>query len=131
MPFKKRHIVSRDDHGCSPGIGSFQQLEDFSGALWVEVSRRFIRQKDLRVIDHGARDSDPLLLTTGELQGVMMTLVGQTHTLQEMHSFFQSIRGTMTENLKPEGYILFDRSTREKLEVLKYDANIPSQKWNG
>ena len=47
------------------------EFHDTCPGLRVEISRGFVAQEDIRVVDEGAGYSDPLLLAPGEFQGSM------------------------------------------------------------
>ena len=42
-----------------------EQADDLVPGVLVQVSRRFVGQQDLRLLDQGPGDSDPLLLAAG------------------------------------------------------------------
>src|SRR3989454_5212738 len=50
---------------------ALHQLHDLPGGLRIEVPRRLVREDDVRFVDEGSCDGDPLLLASGELRGFL------------------------------------------------------------
>ena len=55
--------MRRHHHGRSAGVDFFKNLENFFGVFRVQVSGRFVRQKQIRIVHHGTRNRYTLLFT--------------------------------------------------------------------
>ena len=61
-------VVSDHQHGLAQLlVGLLQQGEHGFRILGVEIAGGLVRQDDRRLVDQGARQRNPLLLTAGEL----------------------------------------------------------------
>ena len=58
----KALIVSDHADRCAASVQFFQQVHDSFAIAGIEISSRFVRQKNRRFASQGARDSDALLL---------------------------------------------------------------------
>lgn len=64
----------------------FQQINDFSGILGIQIAGRLVRQNDTGLIDQRPSNGHPLLLTAGKLRGQMSFALVQ---IQNANDFFQ------------------------------------------
>jgi hypothetical protein len=61
--------IVRHHHNGAPLLVKFaQQAQDDFFVDGVEVAGGLVGEHDLRIVDEGARDADPLLLASGELR---------------------------------------------------------------
>jgi hypothetical protein len=63
-------------------VQSLKGLHDLGASPAVEIAGGLIRQDQAGVIDQGARDGDPLLLSARELSGLMAAPIGEPDRLQ-------------------------------------------------
>src|SRR5689334_18388444 len=61
-----------------------EQLHDRLAIRRVEVTRRLVREQDQRIAGDGARYRDALLLTAGELCGIVLHAVAHAHPLESV-----------------------------------------------
>ena len=62
--------MGRHEQRCvAIAAGALQQLEHMVGRFDVEVAGRLVRQHELRLVNHGARNRDPLLLAARNVFG--------------------------------------------------------------
>src|SRR5881409_444446 len=80
------HLISNgavvgDDDECEPFllVQPFHEFHDLVRGFRVQVPRRLVREDDVRLIDEGAGDGDPLLLTAGKLRGLLRGFVIEAH----------------------------------------------------
>ena len=79
VPCRAR-IVSHHDHRLFEfPIQFFKYRQYFIGGLRIEVSRRFVGENLCWIRHDGARDGNPLFLSTGELPGIVCHAVAQSH----------------------------------------------------
>ena len=90
----------------------------------VEVTCRFIRQDELGVIDHGAGYGYALLLTTGELLGVVVAAVHDLHLVEDhFHALF-SFRAFYAEIDEGEFYVFEYGQFIDQVETLENETDI-------
>jgi len=71
--------MSHQDDGVSGLVKLGKEIHDVQACLAVQVAGGLIGQDQLRVGDQGARDGNPLLLTSRELTGVVVQPILQTN----------------------------------------------------
>ena len=80
-----------DDHqreaSLTPQV--FQQHQDLVAGALVEVAGGLVREQNLRPLDQGPRDRDPLLLAAGQLGGVCTGLLLEADALQQDEAPFR------------------------------------------
>src|ERR1700688_2342474 len=83
---RRMGIMRHHDHGLMKVfIQALQDFEYFRGRVAVEVSSRFVGEKQSRIAHNGPRYGDALLLSARELLGQMMDAVFQTYELERGH----------------------------------------------
>src|SRR5439155_23604764 len=101
-----------------------QQREDFLRRLRVEVSRRLVRQNQIRIGDDGAGDRHALLLAARQLARQVPEAVSETHQLQRrggvLHAFLFLERGELQRQLD----ILNRRQHRNQVKTLEDKADV-------
>ena len=87
--------IVRDHHNRLVKIlvQTFQDFEDFSGRMAIEVAGRFVSQQQSWIADDGTGDGDTLLLTTRKLLGKMVHSVFETNQFQGRHHMFATLLG--------------------------------------
>ena len=82
------------DHRDAPlPVQLLEDRHDLDAGARIQGSRRFVGQDQLRIVDQAARDGDALLLSAGELAGVMIGALRQTHDRQGLHRAFFRVAG--------------------------------------
>src|SRR5262245_12190361 len=78
-PCVARHVwlVGDDDDGDAVTVQVLEQGHDLHAGPRVESASGLVGQDEYGLIDEGAGDGDALLLTAGELSGVMMLAIRQ------------------------------------------------------
>src|SRR5205814_278706 len=66
-----RLVGDEDDCNPSLGIQPLEDLHDLDARPAVEIAGRLIREQDRRIVEQRARDRDALLLSAGELIGMV------------------------------------------------------------
>src|SRR5438105_7411461 len=131
--------IAKDD--LAPGVGSYirfvgdehnrqslliQRLQyghDLQAGTTVQIASWFISQQQRRFIHQSACNSDPLLLTTGELRRLVMGTRTKPNELQHFPGavFPNSSRNSGIDH--GQGYVAESTRTIEQVEALKYEAN--------
>ena len=75
-----RHL---DDRGAFI-VQLAEQLHDFFALRRMQIAGRLVRQNQPRAGDHGARDSDQLLLAAGELVWIKVFLADNLEAVQRI-----------------------------------------------
>ena len=75
-------VGHHDDSHAVVLVQLFEQLHHLNRRLGVEGSRRFVGQNNLRLGNQCAGNSHTLLLSTGELVGIVFSPVEQTQTVE-------------------------------------------------
>src|SRR5262245_55897273 len=82
-------IVSyHDDRDSLRLIQLLKDSHDLETCPRVQGSRRLVRKKNARIVDQSSRDGDALLLSAGELAGLMVSALTKANSKQ---SSFRSI----------------------------------------
>src|SRR5713101_3923965 len=79
-------VLMRHKHHRQPLllVQPLQDVHDLYRRAAVEVPGRLIRQQDRRPVHQRPGDGHPLLLPAGELAGVVLRPVGQTHSFERL-----------------------------------------------
>ena len=78
------HLVGDDHHGDVLGCQVFDDFQDFAGEFGVKGGGRLIKEQDVRVHAQGSGNGNSLLLSAGELVGVIVFFVGEAHFFQKL-----------------------------------------------
>ena len=124
-----------DDHG-GLAVGEVpQDTEDFAGQLRVKGAGGLIEAEDVRVERQRAGDGHPLLLTAGELVGVVACPLRQAHLGQQVTGlcfqldvdglFVGLVVGLLFCQKLPRQHHVFQRGVLgEEVEVLEHEAEV-------
>ena len=124
-----------DDHG-GLAVGEVpQDTEDFTGQLRVKGAGGLIEAEDVRVERQCAGDGHPLLLTAGELVGVVACPLRQAHLGQQVTGlcfqlgvdglFVGLVAGLLLRQKLPRQHHVFQRGVLgEEVEVLEHKAEV-------
>ena len=72
-----------DDHGLALPGQAQHHVQHLPDHLRVQGRRHLVKEQDLRVHTQGPDDGHPLLLAAGELAGILVLLLQQTHPAQQ------------------------------------------------
>ena len=127
--------MGNDDHG-GLSVGEVpQDAEDFAGQLRVKGAGGLIEAEDVRVERQCAGDGHPLLLTAGELVGVVACPLRQAHLGQQVTGlcfqlgvdglFVGLVVGLLLRQKLPRQHHVFQRGVLgEEVEVLEHEAEV-------
>ena len=100
----------RDKDKRSSGV-PIQVEHDFDhllACLRIEISRRLVGKQNLRPIDEGAGERDPLLFAAGELGGIMLGPIAQADTPQKIEPM--NAGAAITPQFHRDGHVLKRRA---------------------
>ncbi len=118
-------LVRHDDEGRAELGEVADHVEHFADEFGIDGARRFVEEQHLGLEREGAGDSDALLLTAGELAGVVVGLVVEPHPVEKTQRQLAGV--VFREPLEGErrlGDVLERGEVREEVEVLKDDADL-------
>jgi hypothetical protein len=72
-------VVRHDDDRHALAVQAIEQRNDIAAGSRIELARRLVSEEDDRAIRESARDSDPLLLSTGKLGRPMVGTRREPH----------------------------------------------------
>ena len=75
-----------DQRGLFFGVESFEQLDDFTTGMRIEIAGRFIGQEQFRLVDEGAGDGHALLLAAGKFGRPVLHAVLETNPGEQVAS---------------------------------------------
>src|SRR5256885_1598554 len=84
-------VVGDQDQGLALFVEFVEQPQDFSAGSGVEISGRFVCEDDEGIVYQRPRDGDPLLLSTGKLEGFMFEAFRQTDARRQTASDFAAL----------------------------------------
>ena len=93
----------------------------------IEVSGRLVGEQERRVVDERAGDRDALLLTAGELVGVVVDLRLQADEAQDLRHLAADLRARLADHLERVCDVVVDGAVRQQLEVLEDGADPAPQ----
>src|ERR1051326_1180263 len=92
----------------------------------VEISRRLVSEHDCRIRDERACDGDALLLSAGQLRGLIAFASFQSHAMQRVERRFVPLLARPSELAVQQRQldVLDRRRAREQIEALKNEADL-------
>jgi hypothetical protein len=122
---KRVRIVRHHHHGLAEILVQFgKDGQDVVGRCGVQVAGRLVGQDQRRVGDNGARNRHALLLSTGELPGIVAQAVAQTDQLQRCGRVVQPLLLLQVGELERQLHVLKRRQHRNQIELLKDEAHV-------
>jgi hypothetical protein len=108
-----------------PRCSSRRQLHHRLAVRRVEVTRRLVGEKDHWIASHGARHGDTLLLTAGELRGIVLHAVRHPDALERVLHARLALRGRHAAVRERQLDVLVDREIADEVERLEDEADLP------
>ncbi|CAN4014488.1 ABC transporter permease, partial [Dysosmobacter welbionis] len=131
----KGHLMGDDNHGGP----LFRQLPNdpkhLAGEFRVQGGGRLVKAEDVRVQGQGPGDGHPLLLSAGELAGVVICPLTEAHLrqqlpavrldlLQDLLFVLLEVRLLLGQQLPGQGDVLQRRVLGEQIEGLKHQPEV-------
>ena len=82
----KGHLVGYDDHGGFLLGKAADDLQHLAGQLRIQCGGGLVKAENVRMQRQCAGNGHPLLLTAGELVGIVICPVGKPHLRQKIHT---------------------------------------------
>ena len=114
-----------DDENGHAAAGQLpDDVQDLLDHFRVQSGGWLVKKHDLRLHGHGPDDGQPLLLAAGELPGILIGLVPQTHPAQQGHGLlFRLILGDLLFQNRGQCHIFQHRQVGEHIEMLEHHAD--------
>ena len=77
-----------NDHGAARFCQRQNHIQHFPHHFRIEGRGDLVQQQDFRVHTHRTDDGHPLLLSAGQLPGIVVLPVGKPHPFQQLQRFF-------------------------------------------
>ncbi len=100
-----------------------EQLHDLRAGLGIQIAGRLIGQDQWWMIDQGAADGHPLLLSAGKLIRLMLGKTFQSGLAQQLERTHAALRAADTGVEQRRGDIVQCGHALEQIETLKYEAD--------
>ena len=113
-----------DDHGDADLIESFEQFHDFERQLGIKIASRFVRQQDVRLVDHGTGDADALLFATGKTDRKALFLAEQADALQRGTDPLGGFGALEAGNIQRQGDVFKHRAVEQQAVILKDKTDL-------
>ena len=116
-----------DDHRPHTTVARLSdQLHHGLSVRRVERPRRFVREEEMALPDHGAGNGDSLTLAARKLVGKVPRPVGEVELLERRHSGSMRPLCRKAVELQWQGHVLEGREPDKQVEVLKNITNRAS-----
>ena len=113
------YVIAMDDPGAS--------IRSAPRELWIDISRGFVREQELRARDHRPRDGRALLLAAGQNRRQRGHPLAEPDPLQEFDHLVAVAVLVAAHDAERQPDILVGRHVIEQAEVLKHHADAPPQ----
>src|SRR3989344_6526197 len=117
-------IMGRDNDGCAKFVDAFQDFHNLVGVNGIQIPRRLVRDDDVRLVDDGATDGDPLLFPARELAREVRRLVGEVDEFQDMRNVGGNFLIGSPRRFHRERDVLVRSLIRNEAKILKYRADF-------
>lgn len=100
-----------------------EEADDLAAGAAVEVASGLVAHEDVGVVDQGPGDGDTLLLTAGELAGMVMQAVGEADERQFVLGALTALAKGDAAGVEERELDVFERrSASQQIEILKDEA---------
>ena len=121
-----RGIMGDQHQGCPvPGMLFKEAVNDEAPGSAIKVTGRLVSEKDRGFSGESASDRDSLLLTSGELGGVVPDAMRHAHPFQRFHDASLAIGGGHALTIGERQFnVLVNREIANQVETLKNKADL-------
>ncbi len=123
-------VVRRHQNRCAARVDALQNLGDVPRGLRVEVAGRFVGDQNQGIVDNRARNRDTLRFAARQFMGPRVGFVAKPHGFQSARHIAHQTLLRRADDLQGEGDVFPNRFLPQKLEILKYDADLAAQQRN-
>ncbi len=114
-------VGHHDDGDAVLGIELLEHLEHLFAGPRIQVAGGLVGKEHRRVVDQRSGDGDPLLLTAGELRGLVVQPVGQPHPAKHLRGPPSGLTVTQVFGgiRKRHGHVLDGAGPGQQIETLE------------
>lgn len=120
-------VMRADDDCRSFPVDCLEQRHNLEGEFKVQVSRGFVRQDDLGIVDNSPCDGDSLLFTIGKPGGIFPHFLMQADHAEGVEYPLANFLSRYTKNPEGNGDIFENSLVEHQFKVLKYDPHASSK----
>ena len=91
--------------------------------LCIEVRKRFVHQKERRLHNDNARESDALLFASRQLIRISVFVSAQSDEFQRIDDFIVDVRIFFSARFQSVSDVFVDRHVRKKRVVLEHESD--------
>jgi len=117
--------VGDEQHG---GLGfrshAEQEILHLHAGELIERAERLVHQQELRAVDQGAAQRNPLLHATGELRRIGRLEPLQAHDGKQLHGALARCSSALAADFHREQHVFEHRAPRHQIALLKRDTEI-------
>ena len=121
------HVVRRHQYRDPHAVKFLKQTQDPFREGIVQVTGRFIRQQNGRLVHYRAGDTHALLLTAGELDREVLRFVQQPDLIQRRRNATADIIVTGASNNQRDRDVIENRAIHQQVVILENHANLTTQ----
>src|SRR5215831_17105671 len=101
-----------------------EELHDLAPLARVEVARRLVREDQLGLCDYGARDTDELLLTAGQLAWIEILLADHAELVERVRDDRLALRLLHVPVRERDVEVFRDREIVDQMVLLEDEADV-------
>ncbi|MNN00640.1 hypothetical protein D3C81_1132390 [compost metagenome] len=117
-------VVGHHHAGHADALDDFHQLQlHLRTQLFIQRAHRFVEQQQLRTLGQGAGQRHTLTLTSGQLMGFSLGVLGHVHQTQHLFDAGVDFAGGQTILLEAEGDVLCHGHVREQCVGLEHHVD--------
>lgn len=117
-------IVGDEHHGVALIVHLLQHSQHFAAGVAVQCAGRLVGQNDRRVPHQRPSDGNTLLLAAGELSGIGLFFIRQTHFAEQLTGFFLRLFFIYPSDHLRLRNVFQHREMREQVKILKNKAEF-------
>ena len=117
-------IVRNHANGRTVAMQVAQQFHDCLAVFRIEVSGRLVSHQNQRITDQRASHGDALLLTAGELRGIVAQPVRHSHAFQRVLHLLLSLRCARAAIRQWQLHVFIHRQVADQIERLENKSNL-------
>lgn len=119
-------VVGDDDKSLSEFVAEAEeQAVEFRAGVSIKVAGGFVGKDDLRGVDEGAGDGDPLLFASGEFGGFVAGAGLESQEVKQGAGFALGFFAAVAFEPGRDAYIFEGGEFRQKMVELENEADVP------
>ena len=121
----KAHLMGDNHHGHTLVCELLHQVQNLTDHFRVKCRSRLVKQHHVRIHRQRTCDRDTLLLTTGQLLGVSIRLVGQADTREQLKcTLVRLFLAHQAQLNRCQLDVFLNGQVREQVELLEHHSHL-------